>query len=380
MTRFVRNWVGAIVLATALAAVSEVNAQSVPLKADLKGTNHVPPIQVPGSGNVVATLDPATRTLRWTITYSGLSGPPIAMHFHGPADTTRNAGIAVPITGNFASPITGFSTLTESWAKDLLAGRWYVNIHTAAHPAGELRGQVTIDTGSAGVPTQPASERSTQEAASRAAAERAAQAAAAKAAADKAAQEAGAKAATDRALQEAAAKAAADRATREAAAKAAAERVAQEAAAERAAQQPAIKIPSASATQQLAAKPPKPTSDESACQKDLSTALANETLVFKTASARIRVSEALVNKLKAIVARCPAVQLEVAGHTDSIGSEDLNKSLSQRRAQAFVDNLVKAGIDRAKLVAIGYGSSKPAASNDNAEGRSRNRRIEFVLR
>jgi hypothetical protein len=134
-------------------------AQTVALKADLSGGNEVPPIQVPGTGNVVASFDPATKVLKWTISYSGLTGAPFAIHFHGPADATRNAGIAVHITGNLASPITGSATLTDRFAADLLAGRWYLNIHTKAHPAGELRGQMVVDTGPATGPAQPAPAR-----------------------------------------------------------------------------------------------------------------------------------------------------------------------------------------------------------------------------
>lgn len=137
---------------TILFLASAAWAQTVAVKADLSGGNEVPPIQVPGTGKVVATFDPATKVLKWTINYSGLTGAPFAMHFHGPADATRNAGIAVHITGNLASPVTGSATLTDRFVADLLAGRWYLNIHTQAHPAGELRGQMVVDTG----PAQPA--------------------------------------------------------------------------------------------------------------------------------------------------------------------------------------------------------------------------------
>ena len=140
-----RNFACAIVGAMVLLAAPAAGAQTIALKAELSGANHVPPLQVPGKGNVVATFDSATKTLKWTITYSGLTGPAFAMHFHGPTDQARNAGIALPITGNLSSPIDGSATLSDRFVSDLLAGNWYLNIHTAAHPAGELRGQLLIE-------------------------------------------------------------------------------------------------------------------------------------------------------------------------------------------------------------------------------------------
>ena len=97
-----------------------------------------------GSGDVLATLDTTTKKLTYTMTYLGLTGPATAAHFHGPAAAGANAGVAVPIGANPASPTTGSVTLTDAQIKDLEAGKWYANVHTAANPGGEIRGQMVM--------------------------------------------------------------------------------------------------------------------------------------------------------------------------------------------------------------------------------------------
>ncbi|MEY4563711.1 MAG: hypothetical protein RLZZ618_2988, partial [Pseudomonadota bacterium] len=90
-----------------------------------------------------ASLDKTTNVLKWTISYSGLTGPVTGGHFHGPAGPGENAGVAVPFSGPLSSAIEGQATLTPAQINDLIAGRWYVNLHTTAYPAGEIRGQVS---------------------------------------------------------------------------------------------------------------------------------------------------------------------------------------------------------------------------------------------
>jgi hypothetical protein len=113
------------------------------LKATLNGPSEVPPNATTGTGTADLDYDAASKKLTWKLTYSGLTGPATAAHFHGPAEPGKNAGVAVPITNITASPIEGSATLTDAQAADLLAGKDYVNIHTAANPNGEIRGQVT---------------------------------------------------------------------------------------------------------------------------------------------------------------------------------------------------------------------------------------------
>lgn len=116
---------------------------TVQLSAKLSGANEVPPNASAGSGTIQASLDKQTNVLKWTVTYSGLSGPVKAGHFHGPAAAGANAGVAQGFAGSMDSPIQGSTTLTAAQAADVQAGKWYVNLHTAANPGGEIRGQLT---------------------------------------------------------------------------------------------------------------------------------------------------------------------------------------------------------------------------------------------
>jgi len=117
-------------------------ADQINFKADLSGASEVPPVTSAGKGAATASLDTATKTLNWTVTYSGLSGPATAGHIHGPAAPGANAGVLVPFTGALVSPIKGSATLTDAQISDLQAGRTYVNLHTADNKGGEIRGQL----------------------------------------------------------------------------------------------------------------------------------------------------------------------------------------------------------------------------------------------
>jgi hypothetical protein len=115
--------------------------ETLMFKADMKGASEVPPADSGGTANAMVTLDTATRKLAWKITYSGLTGEPTAAHFHGPAAPGANAGPAVNISGKIAE---GTADLTDTQITDLQAGKWYLNIHTAKFPDGEVRGQVEL--------------------------------------------------------------------------------------------------------------------------------------------------------------------------------------------------------------------------------------------
>ncbi|TFV80737.1 CHRD domain-containing protein [Bradyrhizobium frederickii] len=133
-----------VIAALALGAVTFAGpASAEKLKATLDGKSEVPAIASSATGTADLDYDAASKKLSWTVTYSGLSGPATAAHFHGPAEAGKNAGVAVAIPNAASSPVKGEATLTDAQAADLLGGKYYINIHTAANPGGEIRGQVT---------------------------------------------------------------------------------------------------------------------------------------------------------------------------------------------------------------------------------------------
>ena len=115
----------------------------VAFSTTLSGANEVPAKTVAGTGTVDAVLDKNTNLLKWKVNYSGLSGEATAAHFHGPALAGANAGVALA-WASAASGSEGSATLTAAQTADLMGGRWYANVHTAANPNGELRGQMTV--------------------------------------------------------------------------------------------------------------------------------------------------------------------------------------------------------------------------------------------
>ena len=112
-------------------------------KTQMTAAQEVPPVASPGSGMLESKFDKSTNVLSWKLTYSGLTGPAVAAHFHGPAAMGSNSGVVVPFANPISSGLEGQATLTAAQAADYMAGKWYVNVHTAANKGGEIRGQVT---------------------------------------------------------------------------------------------------------------------------------------------------------------------------------------------------------------------------------------------
>ena len=132
-----------VIAVLALGAVAFAGpASAEKLKATLDAKSEVPATTSSGTGTADLDYDAASKKLSWKLSYSGLSGPATAAHFHGPAETGKNAGVAVPIPDP-KSGTEGSATLTDAQAADLMAGKYYINVHTDANKGGEIRGMVT---------------------------------------------------------------------------------------------------------------------------------------------------------------------------------------------------------------------------------------------
>ena len=143
-----KSMIGTAVFCVATLALGPVNAAIIQMEAHLDGSQEVPPNQSQATGFASVTLDDVTNLLSWNLSWTDdlLSGPAQAMHFHGPAPVGVNAGVQVNIgaISGITSPTIGSATITQAQADDLLAGLWYINIHTGEFPGGEIRGQVNV--------------------------------------------------------------------------------------------------------------------------------------------------------------------------------------------------------------------------------------------
>ena len=134
-----------VAFALTLLLAVPAHAVIIPLSATIDCVQEVPSTcsGTSGSGSASITLDNVTNLLSWNISWSGLSGTPTLMHFHGPALPNQNAGVQVN-TGVAGPPVVGNAVLAAGQVNDLLAGLWYLNLHTTTFAAGEIRGQVTV--------------------------------------------------------------------------------------------------------------------------------------------------------------------------------------------------------------------------------------------
>jgi hypothetical protein len=127
--------------AAAVFAAPAAWSETLHYKAHLTGAAETPPNDSPGMGEASVAYDTGTKLLIWSVDYHGLTGPATMAHFHGPAPVGKAAGVVLVLAPP-DSPIKGSAVLTDAQAAELKDGLLYINVHTAAHPGGEIRGQV----------------------------------------------------------------------------------------------------------------------------------------------------------------------------------------------------------------------------------------------
>jgi hypothetical protein len=142
VTRALKAAALAAALVAPLTFGAAAQAATMVFNAPMNGASEVPPKTTSGKGDATVALDTTTKTIEYTVTFSGLTGPATMAHIHGPAAVGSNAGVVVPLGNNPTSPIKGTATLNNQQMADLEAGKYYVNVHTSANPGGEIRGQL----------------------------------------------------------------------------------------------------------------------------------------------------------------------------------------------------------------------------------------------
>lgn len=146
-----------LVISFMFVMTTNVKATVYTLDLALSGQNEVPPNATTASGILTGTYNDATHVLSFNLMFNGLTAPATAAHFHGPANAGQNGPVQVPLAGFPAGVTSGTYSntfvLTLEQESQLLCGQWYVNIHTAAYPGGEIRSQVKEGTTSGTIST-----------------------------------------------------------------------------------------------------------------------------------------------------------------------------------------------------------------------------------
>jgi hypothetical protein len=135
-----------ILLLTVSSCKKDDDEDKFTISGTANGAQEVPTVTTTGTGTIAGNYDTEDNTLTYTIAWTGLQGNVNNMHFHGPADPTVSAGVQIGIDGWPATPsgsVSGTAILNEAQEADLLAGKWYYNIHTTFKGTGEIRGNIT---------------------------------------------------------------------------------------------------------------------------------------------------------------------------------------------------------------------------------------------
>ena len=138
------GFIGFVALSTMLLSAPQMAAAATTnFVASLDGSHEVPPNIVPGNGTGSFQFDDATKMLSFNIEFSGLSGPEVGAHIHGPALPGVDGSVIFSLPSG--SPKVGsVGPLIPSQEVELFSGLWYVNVHSLSFPGGEIRGQILI--------------------------------------------------------------------------------------------------------------------------------------------------------------------------------------------------------------------------------------------
>jgi Cu/Zn superoxide dismutase len=127
------------VITAMVAAAPLAQAEMLKYTTDLKGSAEVPPTDSAATGSAEVSVDTDAKTVKWTVKVDGLTGDATAAHIHGPATATEKAP---PIIDMSSGIMAGSGAITDAQIEELKAGKYYLNVHTAKFPDGEVRGQL----------------------------------------------------------------------------------------------------------------------------------------------------------------------------------------------------------------------------------------------
>lgn len=144
MGHFLMRVAPAVIAGAALVGCTSSQPATKTITTQMTTAQEVPPTTGAGSGTAVFTVDSGAKTVSWKVSWMGLTGDAVAAHIHGPAGPGANAGVVVNLApSGVKNPLEGSAPLTDAQLADLMAGKDYVNVHTAANKGGEIRGQIT---------------------------------------------------------------------------------------------------------------------------------------------------------------------------------------------------------------------------------------------
>ena len=141
MIRIQNSGVVAALAVSMMFAAATAQAEKMKFTTELTGAAEVPPTDSTATGTAEVTLNTEAKTVTWVYTHEGLSGDMTASHVHGPATATEAAGPVIDTTGE---TMEGSAPITDAQAAELMAGMYYVNLHTETFPDGEIRGQLAL--------------------------------------------------------------------------------------------------------------------------------------------------------------------------------------------------------------------------------------------